>query len=126
MQAQDPKDQEKYRKTWTEGLKEFASLAKLGSKGGPFSGGKDLDAVDMILAPWAEREWIYEEHRGGPLTEAEVGKEYLEWSKAIRDHELVKKTTSDREHYIPLYNRYLKNEAQSEAAKAIRAGGVIP
>jgi glutathione S-transferase len=36
------------------------------------------------------------------------------------------KTTSDKEHYVPIYQRYLKDEAQSEAAKATRAGKVIP
>jgi len=110
----------------TDALKEFASLAKLGSKGGPFSGGKDLDAVDITLAPWSAREWIFEEHRGGSLTVEEVGEAYLNWTKAIQEHPLVKNTTSDHEYYIPIYQRYLKNEAQSEAAKATRAGGVIP
>ena len=28
----------------------------------------------------------------------------------------------DKEHYAEIYARYLRNEAQSEAAKAMRAG----
>ena len=32
----------------------------------------------------------------------------------------------ERVHYADIYGRYLRDEAQSEAAKAIRAGRVIP
>jgi len=31
-----------------------------------------------------------------------------------------------QEHLIEIYDRYLRDEAQSEAAKATRAGKVIP
>lgn len=32
----------------------------------------------------------------------------------------------ERQHLEEIYQRYLRNEAQSEAAKAIRAGRIIP
>ena len=31
-----------------------------------------------------------------------------------------------KEHYAEIYGRYLRDEAQSEAAKAVRAGRAIP
>lgn len=32
----------------------------------------------------------------------------------------------DKDKYFEIYGRYLRDEAQSEAAKAIRAGRIIP
>jgi glutathione S-transferase len=36
------------------------------------------------------------------------------------------RSLQDKEHYTEIYGRYLRDEAQSEAAKAIRAGRPIP
>lgn len=41
---------------------------------------------------------------------------------------LMERTRPSQEgkYYIDIYNRYLRNEAQSEAAKAVREGREIP
>ncbi|CAO1633198.1 unnamed protein product [Sympodiomycopsis kandeliae] len=124
IQSQDAEDQKKNRSELVKALKEFSD--EIDTSKGPFYGGKQLNAVDVALAPWATRSWVIEENRGGPLTKEEVGETYLKWAEAIRAAPSVISTTSDKEKLVPLYNRYLRNEAQSEAAKAIRAGGVIP
>ncbi|PWN19154.1 glutathione-S-transferase [Microstroma glucosiphilum] len=124
VQSQDVEGQKAARKEMYDACREFGTF--IDSSKGPFVGGKELDGVDIALAPWAVRQWVLDEHRGGPATEAECGQAYVKWAKAVQSHPTVLKTTSDREHYVPIYQRYLKDEAQSEAAKATRAGKVIP
>ena len=51
---------------------------------------------------------------------------FIAWVKHVTQLDSFKKTISDLEHYEPIYGRYLRDEAQSEAAKATRSGGVIP
>ncbi|GJJ11267.1 hypothetical protein Clacol_005499 [Clathrus columnatus] len=48
------------------------------------------------------------------------------WAKHVLELDAFKNTTSDLVHYEEIYGRYLRNEAQSEAAKAIREGRAIP
>lgn len=48
----------------------------------------------------------------------------IDWREAILQRDSVKKTLSDPEHYVEIYDRYLKNEAQSEMAKGTRGGTV--
>lgn len=50
----------------------------------------------------------------------------LAWAKHVLELEAFKNTTSELVHYEQIYGRYLRNEAQSEAAKATRAGRIIP
>jgi len=61
---------------------------------------------------------------GGP--DAVVWKRFRLWLDAIESRPSVKNTTSELEHYIPLYARYANNTAQSELAKATRAGTGVP
>lgn len=42
------------------------------------------------------------------------------------DHPSLIATTSEDEYYRPLLMRYIKNEAQSEVAKATRGGKSLP
>lgn len=123
LQSQDEKDQKEARKDYVAGVREFASKIKQGKT---FHGGAEIDAADINLAPWAAREYLIEEHRGGPLTEEEVGSEYMAWKKAILQRPSLVDTMSERDKYAPIYGRYLRNEAQSEAAKATQGGKVIP
>ena len=46
--------------------------------------------------------------------------------KAIEERPSIKNTTSDKEHYLPIYQRYAENRAQSELAKATRKGQGVP
>jgi len=48
------------------------------------------------------------------------------WLGAIEERPSLKNTMSEREHYLPIYQRYADNTAQSELAKATRKGGGVP
>lgn len=93
---------------------------------GPFLGGKDINAADVSLAPWVERMQYLEDERGGALKASEAGDTYVAYRQAMLDRPSLRATTSERQHYEPIYRRYLHNEAQSDAAKATRAGKAIP
>lgn len=53
IQSQDADSQKQARKTYTDALREFGSYVQ-GTEG-PFVGGKEPNAVDISLAPWAVR-----------------------------------------------------------------------
>jgi len=55
-----------------------------------------------------------------------VRKRWRRWVGAIEERQAVKKTLSKREYYLPIYKRYADNTAQSELAKATRAGRGVP
>jgi glutathione S-transferase len=44
----------------------------------------------------------------------------------VQKRKSVIETTSEREHYLPIYQRYAEDRAQSELAKATRAGKGVP
>lgn len=79
------------------------------------------------------RNWVFDEFKGGSgiPKEGEAGdddiwKRWRKFAEAIEDRKSIKETTSDAEHYKPLYKRYADNIAQSELAKSIRSGrGVV-
>lgn len=55
----------------------------------------------------------------------EVADEDL-FCQALENRPSIRDTTSDREHYLPIYRRYAEDRAQSELAKSIRKGqGVV-
>lgn len=51
---------------------------------------------------------------------------FRKWLKAIEERPSIKNTLSDKEHYLPIYNRYHLDTAQSEMAKAVRKGRGVP
>lgn len=98
---------------------------------GPFFLGKDLSLVDINIAPWAVRLWVFDHFKGGlniPTdgVDQEVWKRWDVWLIAVKNLPCVKATTSETEHYLPIYQRYAENTAQSELAKATRSGGGVP
>ncbi|EJC99033.1 uncharacterized protein FOMMEDRAFT_136787 [Fomitiporia mediterranea MF3/22] len=121
---QDPYDRaHREAKRGSEGP--YDGLAQLSQKRkGPYFLGEELSLVDVAIAPWAVRDYIIAENRGYKRTE--VSDAWSEWASILEKRESISKTTSDKEHYAEIYGRYLRNEAQSEAAKATRAGRVIP
>ncbi|PWN49658.1 glutathione S-transferase [Violaceomyces palustris] len=123
MISQTEEEQRQARKSFTEALKEFATYL---SEEKPFVGGEKLDAVDISLAPWLSRLYIIEENRGGPITAEETSERFLRYVKDVTQRESVQNVFSDKAQYKQIYQRYLRNEAQSEAAKAVRAGRPIP
>ncbi|KAF2675093.1 glutathione S-transferase [Microthyrium microscopicum] len=101
---------------------------------GPFFLGKEPSLVDYVIAPFAVRLWVFDHFKGGlgfpeegqGGTFENVWPRWRKWLNAIEQRETVKATTSDKEHYLPIYQRYADDKAQSELAKATRAGKGVP
>ncbi|RDW83134.1 glutathione transferase omega-1 [Coleophoma crateriformis] len=115
----------KVREEFLGTLKEFT---KEMDPEGPFFFGKDIGMVDLILAPWAVRLWVFEEFKGGLKVpeDEQVWKRWAKWLNAIKERPSVVETTSESEHYLPIYKRYADDTAQSELAKATRTGRGVP
>lgn len=112
-------------------LKEFA---KEMSEDGPYFMCAEPMMIDFMLAPWAVRMWVFDHYKGG-LNMPEPGKggedekiwnRWRKWSSAIEERDSVKKTLSERQHYLQIYQRYADDKAQSEMAKATRSGKGVP
>ena len=78
--------------------------------------------------------WVFDHYKGG-LGIPEPGKggddeavwaRFRKFRQAIQERPSVKNTLSEREHYLPIYERYHQNTAQSEMAKATRQGRGVP
>lgn len=112
-------------------IKEFTKEME---KQGPYFLGPDPSMVDFILAPWALRLWVFEHFKGEVAVpepgdggaDEEVWARWRKWLGAIESRQSVKETTSNQEHFMPIYQRYADNKAQSELAKALRAGKGVP
>ncbi|KAI2638512.1 putative glutathione S-transferase [Xylaria nigripes] len=118
-----------FRKCLLEFAGEMADAAR-----GPFFAGSELGLVDIALIPWALRLWVFDEFKGGLGIPGE-GKggddedrwrRWRAWLAAVEELESVRKTTSEQEYSRPLHKRYADNVAQSELAKATRAGRGVP
>lgn len=102
---------------------------------GPFFAGAHLSMPDVILAPWAVRLWVFDHFKEGGLGAPEPGQggedeeaweRWRRWVKAVEGRESIQATLSEREYYLPIYERYHTDKAQSELAKATRAGRGVP
>ncbi|KAI6119017.1 glutathione S-transferase [Pisolithus croceorrhizus] len=102
-----------------EGLRKLQHEVK-----GPYFAGEQFTLVDVVLVPWVTRDNISAEHRG--YKREDVGAGWVKYAKALETRDSVLKTTSEQDKIQVLYDRYLRGEAQSEAAKAIRAGRPLP
>ena len=67
---------------------------------------------------------IPEEGKGGD--DEAVWARFRKWLKAIEERPSIRNTLSEKEHYLPIYERYHQNTAQSELAKATRKGRGVP
>jgi len=94
---------------------------------GPFFWGREVSLIDLIIAPWAVRLWIFDHFKGGlTFPEGSLKDRWEKWLNAVEKRESVIITTSEREHYLPIYQRYADDTAQSELAKATREGKGVP
>lgn len=112
-------------------LKEFA---KEMDGEGPYFLGKEFSLIDVVIAPWVLRLWVFDHLKGGVgipqkgrggEDEAVWGR-WRSWMRAVEGRESVVRTTSEREFYLPIYQRYAEDKAQSELAKATRKGRGVP
>ncbi|TVY38673.1 Glutathione S-transferase omega [Lachnellula occidentalis] len=116
---------EKVRLEFVEQIKQFTQEM---DPEGPYFLGKDLSLVDLIFAPWAVRFWVFDHFKGGiklPKEEAWVQR-FEKWLEAVENRDSVVNSTSEREHYLPIYQRYADDVAMSEMAKATREGKSVP
>lgn len=80
---------------------------------GPFFLGKEPSLIDFVIAPWAVRLWVFDHFKGGLGTPApgQGGKDETTWARwrrwleAISERKSIKETTSEKEKYLPIYQR---------------------
>ncbi|PPQ64548.1 hypothetical protein CVT24_008450 [Panaeolus cyanescens] len=119
LSAQEPQAQDAARQELYESLRKYMKQVQ-----GPYFFGEEFTLVDVAIAPWTVRDYVLAENRG--YKRGDVGEGWKEYAERLASRDTVKRTESLREHLDVIYGRYLRDEAQSEAAKAIRAGRVIP
>ncbi|OSX61526.1 hypothetical protein POSPLADRAFT_1170182 [Postia placenta MAD-698-R-SB12] len=119
LQAQEPEKQKQFLEEYYVTLRAVADKVK-----GPYFLGEHFSLVDVVVAPWVIRDYILKEHRG--YTREGVSPKWKDYVEQLINRESVRKTQSDLEHYEPIYARYLRDEAQSEVAKATRSGRGLP
>ncbi|KAG1824434.1 glutathione S-transferase [Suillus subaureus] len=117
--AQSTEQQDAARQELYDAQRKLAQQVK-----GPYFTGKEFGLVDVANAPWVAREYILAEHRGYDGTQ--VGNGWSEYAERLATRESIIKTTSDEDKLQVIYDRYLRDEAQSEVAKALRAGRPLP
>ncbi|KAJ7169133.1 glutathione-S-transferase [Mycena crocata] len=119
MQAQEKEKQDVARTELYDALRKFSAQAK-----GPYFLGEEFSLVDIAIVPWITRDYILADHR--EYSRENVSPEWKRYADHVEQRESVLKTKSDKDKYAEIYGRYLRDEAQSEAAKAIRSGRPIP
>ena len=87
LMAQDEAKAEVERKELYEAQRKYAAQVK-----GPYFLGEELSLVDVIIAPWAARVYILEEHRG--YNKAGGSVEWKEYAERLAARESVLKTAS--------------------------------
>lgn len=112
-------------------LKEFA---KEMHPSGPFFLGEEPSLIDFVVAPWVVRLWVFDHFKGGSGIPGEgegggdeaVWGRLRKWTAAVEERPSIRDTTSEREKYLSIYQKYADDTAQSEMAKASRAGRGVP
>ena len=108
---QEDKTIENLRAEFLDTLQQF-SEAMDGT--GPFFLGNEPSLVDFVMAPWAVRLWVFDRYKAGGLGIPEEGKagekeqhwaRWRQWLNAIERRKSIVQTTSDKEHYLPIYQR---------------------
>lgn len=115
-------------------LHHIKTFVKEADPEGPFFLGKQFSMVDVMLAPWLCRLFLFDVYKGGlGLPEEgkggedeEVWKRWRKWADATMQRESVLDTLSDKEQYVDAYRRYAEDTAQSQVAKATRTGRSLP
>ena len=67
---------------------------------------------------------VPEEGKGGQ--HEKIWNRWRKWVKLMEERDSIKATTSETERLVPLFQKYADDKAQSELAKATRAGRGVP
>ncbi|CED84382.1 glutathione-s-transferase [Phaffia rhodozyma] len=113
LQNQDSSQEASLRADLVDALKELTGRVQ-----GPFYSGDDFGFVDIAVAPFFARLYILEENRG--FKQSEVGEKFESWVSSCVNRKSIIDSTSDKEYYAEIYERYLSNQAQSQMAKETR------
>ncbi|GLB37361.1 putative glutathione-S-transferase [Lyophyllum shimeji] len=119
LMAQDEAAQNAAREEYYAALRKYANEVK-----GPYFLGNEFSLVDVAIAPWIIRDYVIRENRG--YKREDVNEAWVKYAGVVSERDSVVITQSERKHLNDVYGRYLRNEAQSEAAKAMRAGRPMP
>lgn len=99
------------RADFLDTLRQFAEAME---DSGPFFFGKDPTLVDFVMAPWAVRLWVFDHYKEGGLGLPAEGEardndgswaRWRTWLSAIEGRKSIAQTTSEKEHYLPIYQR---------------------
>lgn len=106
-----------------------------GEGGGPFFLGEKFSLVDVMLAPWAKRLFLIDYYKPGGVGIPAAGEggedewvwaRWRKWLDAVSQRESVRKTWSEDDKYIEVYQRYAEDKTESEVGKATRQGRSLP
>ena len=98
------------RNEYLSNLKQFTQAM---DQSGSYFSGKEPMLIDFILAPWAIRHWVFNKYKGGLGVPAEgqggadeeTWGRWRQWTDAIESRRSVKETISEKEHYLPIYQK---------------------
>ncbi|EME40095.1 hypothetical protein DOTSEDRAFT_179032 [Dothistroma septosporum NZE10] len=127
LQFQPMSDTEGLGRVREEFLGKWKELTKEMDPTGPFFFGEEPSLIDFVIAPWVVRLWIFDHFKEGlDMGKGQEWNRLRVWMTALEERPSIKNTTSEREHYLPIYQRYADDKAQSELAKATRSGRGVP
>lgn len=118
-----------------EFLEQIKTFTKEMHPEGPYFLGAEPSIIDFNIGPFAIRDFLLEHFKPGGLgvpkpgqggADEAVWNRWRKYNDAVRNRDSFKKTTSEQEHYMPIYQRYADNVAESEMAKATRSGRGVP
>ncbi|GAA5940403.1 glutathione S-transferase family protein [Sporobolomyces koalae] len=118
LQAQDLQTQHEAKEALVKAFKDVEQAWFV--KEGDWARGSEFGLLDVVIAPWIVRLDILVEHRNFEIRE--LGPDLARYVDKILARPSVQDTTSDKEAYKSVYQRYLDNTAESEVAKATRKG----
>jgi len=132
--ARKSSDDEGLQKARTEFLNYIKEFTKEMDETGPYFLGAEPALIDFVIAPWAIRLWVFDHYKGGlgaPKAgeggeDEQVWSRWRKWLSAMEQRKSVKETTSERDYYLSIYQKYADDKAQSELAKATRSGRGVP
>ena len=101
---------EEVRSEFVNSLKQFTEAM---DNVGPFFLGNDPSLVDFAMTPFVVRLWVFDEFKSGVgiPSESKAGGDAKTWSRweswltAITTRKSIRETTSERQHYVPIYRR---------------------